>query len=94
MRGPPGNLTGRAQAHKVRHVLRAGTATGFKFFAPTAEALLAAIERCNAAYRDPAVWRALQHNGMKRDFSWDAAAQEYAAIYARLVAGRQALIRG
>jgi starch synthase len=71
-----------------------GTATGFKFFAPTAEALMAAVERCSAAYRDPALWRALQHNGMKRDFSWDAAAQEYAAIYARLVAGRHASIGG
>jgi starch synthase len=62
-----------------------GTATGFKFFAPSAEALMGAIERCAAAYRDPAVWRALQRNGMARDFSWIAAAREYAAIYARLV---------
>jgi starch synthase len=61
-----------------------GTATGFKFFAPDAAALMAAIERCAAAYRQPAVWRALRRNGMARDFSWDTAAQEYAAIYARL----------
>src|SRR4029453_1710342 len=44
-----------------------GTATGFKFFAPSAEALMGAIERCVAAYRDPAVWRKLQQNGMARD---------------------------
>ena len=62
-----------------------GTATGFKFFAPNAEALMGAIERCVAAYRDPATWRALQINGIARDFSWNAAAREYATIYSRLV---------
>jgi starch synthase len=60
------------------------TATGFKFFSPNAEALMGAIKRCAAAYGDAAVWRALQRNGMTRDFSWNTAAQEYAAIYARL----------
>ena len=62
-----------------------GTATGFKFFAPTAEALMGAIERCSAAYRDAAIWRALQRNGMARDFSWSAAAREYGALYERIV---------
>jgi starch synthase len=64
-----------------------GTATGFKFFAPTAEALMAAIERCAAAHGDTALWGALQRNGMGRDFSWHTAAREYAAIYARLAPG-------
>jgi len=64
--------------------LAAGTATGFKFSEPDAAALLGAIERCALAYRDPVAWRALQRNGMARDFSWDAAAQAYAGIYARL----------
>jgi starch synthase len=63
-----------------------GTATGFKFFAPNADALMDAIERCAAARGDPSVWRALQRNGMGRDFSWNTAAREYGAIYARLVA--------
>ena len=64
--------------------LAAGTATGFKFFAPTSEALHGAIARCVAAYRDPTVWRALQRNGMARDFGWDAAAREYTALYERI----------
>ena len=63
-----------------------GTATGFKFFAPNAEALMGAIERCAAAYGNAAAWRALQRNGMARDFSWNAAAREYATIYARMAA--------
>jgi starch synthase len=62
-----------------------GTATGFMFFAPTPDALVGAIERCVAAFRKPAVWRALQRNGMGREFDWGAAAREYAAIYTRLV---------
>jgi starch synthase len=62
-----------------------GTATGFKFFAPDAEALMGAIERCAAAYGDAAVWRGLQQNGMARDFSWNRAAREYGALYERTV---------
>jgi starch synthase len=67
------------------HSLAVGTATGFQFFAPSAESLLGAIERCAAVYGDAGIWRALQRNGMARDFSWNTAAREYAAIYARLV---------
>jgi starch synthase len=65
--------------------LAAGTATGFKFFAPKPEALIGAIARCVAAYRDPVVWSALQRNGMARDFGWNAAARDYAALYERTV---------
>jgi starch synthase len=64
-----------------------GTATGFMFFAPRPEALLGAIERCDAAFRDGTVWRALQRNCMERDFGWGAAAREYAGVYTRLVHG-------
>jgi starch synthase len=67
------------------HSLAAGTATGFKFFAPSSGALLRAVERCVAAYRDPGVWQALQRNGMAADFGWNAAAREYAALYERIV---------
>ena len=67
------------------HSLAAGTATGFKFFAPNPDALKSAIARCVAAYRDPAVWRALQRNGMARDFGWKTAAQEYSALYRQTV---------
>jgi starch synthase len=61
------------------------TATGFMFFAPTADALVGAIERCVAAFRDATVWRALQRNGMARDFGWAPAAREYATVYTRLI---------
>jgi len=61
-----------------------GTATGFQFTAPTRDALFAAIERCARTWGTPGVWLALQRNGMARDFGWDAAAREYAALYSRL----------
>ena len=61
-----------------------GTAAGFLFREPTADALLAAIGRAIAAYRDAPTWRALQRNGMARDFSWDPSARAYARLYSAL----------
>ena len=68
--------------------LAAGSASGFVFHEPSADALLAAAERAASAWRDDATWRALQRTGMARDFSWDASARHYAAIYARLAKKR------
>jgi starch synthase len=65
-----------------------GTACGFLFGEPTAAALRGAIDRALAAYRDPPAWRALQRNGMARDFGWDAAAREYASLYESLARAR------
>jgi starch synthase len=64
--------------------LAAGSASGFIFREPSAQALLAAVERAAGAWRDGATWRALQRNGMARDFGWERSARRYAAIYARL----------
>jgi len=69
--------------------LAAGTATGFVFGDLTPAGLRGAIARCIGAYRDPAIWRQLMHNGMARDFSWRRSAVEYAKLYAEL-AGRAA----
>ena len=68
--------------------LAAGTATGFVFDAPDATALLGAINRAVAVYRARDSWRALQRNGMAKDFGWDRAARQYIEIYRR-VARRQ-----
>ncbi|MGC2518005.1 MAG: glycogen synthase GlgA [Burkholderiales bacterium] len=65
--------------------LRSGTATGFTFDEPTPAALLTAIRRAIAAWREPGMWRALQRNGMARDFGWAPAAQAYAAVYRRAI---------
>jgi len=61
--------------------LRLGRATGFLFDDATPQALLGAIERALAAYRNPGLWAALQRAGMARDASWARAAQEYLGLY-------------
>jgi len=61
-----------------------GSATGFVFHEPSAAALLATLERASAAWHDQASWRALQRNGMARDFGWQASARRYADLYAQL----------
>ena len=65
-----------------------GSASGFVFYEPSAAALLAAVERAARAWRNGATWRALQRNGMARDFGWGASARRYAEIYARLAQNR------
>jgi len=58
--------------------------TGFLFDADTPEALLDALARAAAAFREPRRWRTMQLAGMARDFSWAAAAQRYCALYASM----------
>jgi starch synthase len=62
--------------------------TGFVFDAPTADALLATVRRAIDAFREPAVWTALQRNGMARDFRWDASARRYLEVYRSVLARR------
>ncbi len=61
-------------------------ATGVQFAGVNYEGLSAAITRAIALYHRPAVWRMLQRNGMKADFSWAASGKAYADLYAQLVA--------
>jgi starch synthase len=69
--------------------LATGSASGFVFREPSAQALLAAVERAAGAWHDGATWRALQRNGMARDFGWERSARRYAAIYERLAKQRK-----
>jgi starch synthase len=55
--------------------------TGFKFTGYTPEALVAAVERALALFKDARRWRTIQRNGMKQDFSWDVSAREYVKVY-------------
>jgi starch synthase len=58
--------------------------TGFLFERAEPAALAAAARRAAAAWREPERWRAIQRAGMRRDFSWPAAARRYADLYAAL----------
>jgi starch synthase len=64
--------------------LAAGSANGFVFTEPTPEGLWEAMLRAVIAWHQPRVWSQLQKNGMARDSSWAAPAQQYADLYRRL----------
>ncbi len=57
------------------------SATGFVFDEATGEELRAAIDRALSLYREPLTWRRLQLQAMAQDFSWNASATQYAALY-------------
>jgi len=58
-------------------------ATGIRFEPYTAEALLGALERAYALWAEPKQLAEVRARGMAQDFSWDAAAQKYEAVYRR-----------
>jgi starch synthase len=60
-------------------------ATGFVFKDYTGRALMAALGRALALYRDPERWRAVQRVAMRQDNSWDHSAREYVTIYERAI---------
>lgn len=59
--------------------------TGFKFQEYSGVALLGAIRQSLDVYREPVQWKRMVRKGMARDFSWQASAAEYSALYKRLV---------
>jgi starch synthase len=61
--------------------LAEGTATGFAFTDPTAEALWQAIERALTLWPDRDAWLKLMRSGMSQDWSWDRSAREYTRLY-------------
>ena len=58
-----------------------GAASGFVFDDARADALFAAVLRAVAAFHAPDTWRAVQCNGMARDFGWTQAARRYIDVY-------------
>ncbi|MBC8008263.1 MAG: glycogen synthase GlgA [Prolixibacteraceae bacterium] len=63
------------------------TATGFVFTPLDPATLLENCRRAVAIYHDKRIWRQLQKNGMQRDFSWEARAQQYLGLYRGLPVG-------
>ncbi|HEX6692576.1 MAG TPA: glycogen synthase GlgA, partial [Burkholderiales bacterium] len=63
--------------------------TGFLFEGAERAALVQAVRRAVAAWRDQARWRKIQRAGMARDFSWSEAARRYADLYLRLRLARR-----
>jgi len=63
---------------------RKGEGTGFVFDEFKADALLNALARALATWRDPKAWRKLVANGMAQDFSWEKQVRPYVALYTQL----------
>jgi starch synthase len=61
--------------------LAEGTATGFAFDEESPQGLISAIGRAAALFRERAIWRRMIRRAMRRDFSWEAAARRYLALY-------------
>ena len=64
----------------------AGVGTGLQFAGVNYRALAAAVSRVVALYRQPELWKAIQRNGMKADFSWTSSGKAYAGLYRQLMA--------
>ncbi len=60
-----------------------GGGTGFKFTAYDAGELRHALSRALAAFADRERWNAIVRRGMAQDFSWEASAREYVALYGK-----------
>ncbi len=56
-------------------------ATGVRFEAYSAEALLSALERARGLWAEPKQLLEVRRRGMAQDFSWDRAAQAYERVY-------------
>ena len=65
--------------------LAEGSATGFVFDAETPDSLLEAAHRAIELHADLESWQRTVRQAMSRDFSWDAAARHYQALYAGLM---------
>ena len=68
--------------------LMIGFANGFVSAEATPHALGLARERATRHWHDRKLWQRIQQNGMRRDFSWEHVAHDYAALYRDAVAAR------
>jgi len=62
---------------------------GFKFHHYSADRLMEKVYEALLVYYDQDVWRRLQSNGMREDFSWDRSARRYLDAYHRIVAAHR-----
>src|SRR5579863_4635582 len=59
--------------------------TGFKFAEYSGEAFLGAVRAAVEAFSNGDVWREMMRRGMQKDFSWNASAAAYSALYRQLL---------
>lgn len=59
--------------------------TGFKFHEYSVGALYDTLRVAAGAYRNRDAWTERMRRGMAKDYSWDASARQYSALYAKLL---------
>jgi starch synthase len=62
---------------------------GYKFYDYSADRLVEKFYEALMVYYDRNLWRKLQRNGMREDFSWERAARNYLDAYARVAAAKR-----
>jgi starch synthase len=65
------------------------TNTGFKFYEYSKDAMLEAIGRAVAAYKDKNGWASLVNRCMEEDFSWEKSARAYVDLYRKAAEGHE-----
>ncbi len=58
--------------------------TGFVFKKYEAEELFQTIKRALNFFQNKKIWRKIQENGMRKDFSWKSSAKKYLQLYKKL----------
>ncbi len=72
-------------ADTVADALPDNIASGIVFNTADAGALMEAIKRSLWLFKDTATWQQIQLTAMQKDFSWQNSAQQYLALYDRLL---------
>lgn len=62
-----------------------GTGNGFVFIKYDAREMLNTIKFACEVYRDKNIWEVMMLRGMRQDFSWEASAKKYLALYEKAI---------
>ena len=76
--------TSAAAASANAASLAEGRATGFAFDEDNPQALMAVVLRAIDLFRQRQLWQRMMRRAMAQDFSWEAAARQYVALYRTL----------
>ncbi|HEY2144321.1 MAG TPA: glycogen synthase [Candidatus Udaeobacter sp.] len=82
---PVARVTGGIQEIIEDYDPTTDTGYGFLCYEYSSEAFWDAIKRARQIFQHRALWTRLMKRAMARNFSWDASAQRYEALYAELV---------
>src|SRR5438874_10372171 len=82
---PVACVTGGIQEIIVDYAPTTDSGYGFLCYECSSEAFWDAIKRARQIFRDRRLWTRLMKQAMARNYSWDASAQRYEALYRELV---------